>query len=319
MDILFESIKGTLHVIPQLIVIFWALLITELLLELGILKKLEFIGKPLVKLAHLPSESAIAFIISIGSPRAASTMLAGLRQKGIISTKEILLSVLLNGFPTYIKETFTYQFPIIMPALGPKIGLIYLFTFLLCGVVKLIFVIFAGRTFLKPHIFTGVENCQYYQNCAKPVFKNILREAFKKQIKMFSKITMIFILMTFIVLSLVNSGFLNGAKKYIRPVTKIMNLPEESIVPITTFAVSPLAGAGGLGALCQSKIVTQKQGIIIALLGGLLLSPVFQLRYSLAYYISIFGFRLGIMVLAISTAIGMSVRGAVLLFFLCTG
>lgn len=314
MDILIQSVKDTLHFAPRLVVIFVALLVTELLLQFGILKKLEFMGRPLVKLAHLPHESVISFITAFGSPLAANTMLAKLVQEAIISTKEAFLSAMLNGIPTYIKETFTYQFAVIMPALGPKIGTVYLVTFLLAGVVKSAFVILVGRTTLKKK--GKLEKVPVYEDCERPIFKTILPNAFKKQTRIFCRISLIFILVTFIVAGLINSGSIEAVKKYISPITRALNLPEEAVIPITTFALSPLVGASGIGALLQTGKITEKEGIIIALLGGLLALPVYALRHSLAYYASIFGFRLGMTILITSIGIGMFVRGTVLLLFL---
>jgi hypothetical protein len=310
-EIIIQSIKDTFDYAPRLGVVFFALFATEVLLQCGVLQKLEFIGRPIVNLARLPSESVIAFITAIGSPLAANTMVAKLCQEKVLSTKESYLSALVNGIPTYIKETFTYQLAVIMPALGPKIGGVYLATFLLGCACRIVFVIVVGRIILTR------KNCirKQHQEPERKIrnAKAIIWPALEKQSKTFIRIAVIFIIVTFSLACLINSGVVSSTKRYLTPVTNILNLPEESVIPISTFALSPLVGASGIGALLNSGRVTERQGIIMVLLGGLLLLPIYGIRYSLAYYASIFGFRLGVGILVTSIGIGMAVRAFVLL------
>jgi hypothetical protein len=313
-EIILQSIKDTFDYAPRLGVVFFALFATEVLFQCGGLQKLEFIGRPIVKLARLPSESVIAFITAIGSPLAANTMVAQLCQENVLSTKESYLSALVNGIPTYIKETFTYQLAVIMPALGPKIGGVYLATFLLGCVCRIVFVIVTGRIILTKK--NSIRKQHQHPERRTINTKTIIWTALRKQTRTFVRICIIFLVVTFSLACLINSGVVYSTKKYLAPITNILNLPEESIIPVSTFALSPLVGASGIGALLNSGRVTERQGIIMVLLGGLLLLPIYGIRYSLAYYASIFGFRLGVGILVTSIGIGMVVRAFVLLLFI---
>ena len=149
-DIFIQVLQDTLSFVPRiLIIMFFSLFVSGLLIELGLIRRLEFIGTPIARLANLPKESAISFVTSMGSVLAGNTMLAQFYREKTIDAKQTFLSALLNGVPVYIKETFTYQIPIMIPILGIKIGGIYFLSFLLSGFVKLFFVISYGKIMLK--------------------------------------------------------------------------------------------------------------------------------------------------------------------------
>ncbi|HEC68968.1 MAG TPA: hypothetical protein ENI31_01580 [Candidatus Omnitrophica bacterium] len=287
-------------------------------MELGLFKKLEFIGRPLVRLANLPKESAITFVTSMGSVLAGNALLTQFHREERIDAKQTFLSALLNGIPVYIKETFTYQIPIMIPILGIKIGGIYFLSFILSGFAKLFFVISFGKVMLKknnPDEPPGPVNLSFVQPI-KRKFTHILFLNLRKQAKIFFKIALSFVLMTFIVFLLINIGVLNKAKNTVEPLTGFFKLPPESILPVTTYMFSPLIGATSVSTLVKEGKLTDFQAIITCMLGGFLMLPVFSLRYSLAKYTAIFGFGLGINIILVSALLGMLIRGIFLLVFL---
>jgi hypothetical protein len=179
--------------------------------------------------------------------------------------------------------------------------------------MKLIFVIFFGKIFLKKR--NSINNFNS-QNLIKPNFKNALINAFKKQKITFLKIGLTFLFMTFFVILLKNSNSLEGIKNYVKPITITFQLPASCVIPITTYILSPLVGATSIGALIRSNTINEYQAIIATLLGSLLMLPVFALRYSLPSYTAIFGIRLGLIILSVSTLISMFSKAVILLTFL---
>lgn len=225
MEIIIQSIKDTFDYASRLGVVFLALFATDVLLQCGVLQKLEFVGRPIVNLARLPSESVIAFITAIGSPLAANTMVAKLCQEKVLSTKESYLTALVNGIPTYIKETFSYQLAVIMPALGPKIGGVYLATFLLGCACRIVFVIVTGRIILTKKKRIRKQHQEPERRIRNA--KTIIWTALKKQSRTFIRICIIFLVVTFSLACLINSGVVYSTKKYLTPITNVLNLPEE--------------------------------------------------------------------------------------------
>jgi hypothetical protein len=269
---------------------FVSLYASQVLIEAGLFKRLEFIGRPLARLANLPHEAGATLLASFGSVLAGNTIAAKLHQEGKIDKSQTLLTALLNTTPVYVKETFTYQIPVMIPLLGIKVGLLYFLTFIVSGIIK-------TKKFGRK-------------------FGEVFVLAFIRQRKIFLKVSAIFILTTFTIFLLINNGVITGLVDYVRPLTDFFKLPPSCVLPVGTYMFSPLVGATSLGAMLKDGMLSDLQGITACVLGSLLMLPIFTLRYSFAKYISIFGFSLGSSILLVSTGLGMLSRGAFLFLFL---
>jgi hypothetical protein len=56
---------------------------------------------------------------------------------------------MVNSIPAYIREIFTYQIPVVVPALGLAAGSIYAAIFMVTALVKILLVVFLGRACLE--------------------------------------------------------------------------------------------------------------------------------------------------------------------------
>ncbi len=110
-QVLLTVLEGLMRFLLQIVpVTFVALFGVELLVQLGVMKKLEPIGKPLTRISRLPSVRTLTFMASIGSVVAANTMLAAYRNDGLIDDRKVVLTSLLNSVPMYLRELLTYHF-----------------------------------------------------------------------------------------------------------------------------------------------------------------------------------------------------------------
>jgi len=315
-----QSLIDTWNIVPRvLIIMFVSLYASQVLIEAGLFKRLEFIGRPLARLGNLPHQAGVTFLASFGSVLAGNTMLAKLYQEGRINTSQTLLSALLNTTPVYVKETFTYQIPVMIPLLGIKVGLLYFLTFIVSGIFKILFVITYGRIRLKapePKEYSNDANYADTAGTTRRKFSELLVLAFTRQRKFLLKVSAIFILTTFGIFLLINNGIITGLVGYVRPLTDFFRLPSSCVIPVGTYMFSPLVGATSLGAMLKEGMLSDLQAITACVLGSLLMLPVFTLRYSFPKYTAIFGFSLGSSIILVSTALGMLSRGAFLLVFL---
>lgn len=315
-----QSLIDTWHIVPRvLIIMFVSLYASQVLIEAGLFKRLEFMGRPLARLANLPHEAGITFVASFGSVLAGNTMIAKLYQEKRIDSSQTLLTALLNTTPVYVKETFTYQIPVMIPLLGIKVGLLYFLTFIVSGIIKTLFVIVYGRMRLKgpeSEALSVDPNSANTGMTTKRKFGEVFILAFTRQRKIFLKVSAIFILTTFTIFLLINNGVITGLVNYVRPLTDFFRLPPSCVLPVGTYMFSPLVGATSLGAMLKDGLLTDLQAITACVLGSLLMLPIFTLRSSFPKYTSIFGFSLGSSILLVSTGLGMLSRGAFLLVFL---
>jgi len=318
-NIFAQAMMDTVSYVPRtLLVMFISLFVSGVLMELGVFKKLEFLGRPLIRLARLPAESAITFITSAGSVLAGNTMLAKLYQEKRIGRRDVFLSALLNGIPVYVKETFTYQIPIIIPILGLKVGGIYFLSFLAAGIIKIIFIIVYGQLTAKRLEPCGatIDFSPAEDKSFARIYKDIISAVLKREMKVFFRVSMTFVPMTFIVFVLVNNGALGKLKKIVQPMTDFFKLPVSAAIPVSTYCLSPLVGATSIGTMLTDGVLSDFQAVVACMLGGFLMLPVFSIRYSLAKYTAIFGFSLGTNIVVVSMLLGMLVRAIFLVIFL---
>ncbi|MGE4560673.1 MAG: hypothetical protein AB7E77_10750 [Desulfobulbus sp.] len=304
-----------LHFLPFT---FAALVITELMLRYGVFAKLEPLGTPLTRMSRLPPVSTLTFITGMGSVLAANSMLVTYRNDNMINDRELVLSSLLNSIPVYLKELLTYHFPVILPLLGPWVGGIYLATFWLAGLIKLVFVVVAGRFLLGGR--RGATAGQMAPSLS-PVageespecFFHILMDSVRKQSRLFLRIAAYSMGMMFLVLLGLELGFFAWTDALIGPMAKHLGLPSVVLGPLGVYAVSPLAGVSSLSVLLTQHQISSQQAVVALMIGGLVMAPLIYLRSMLPNYVALFGARLGGVIVMLSLFCALGAR----LFVLC--
>ncbi|WP_406671225.1 nucleoside recognition domain-containing protein [Methanolobus sp. ZRKC4] len=296
--------------IPILIMIFVGLFGTGILIELGFMQKFSGIVKPLFKYTNLPDTCASSFMVALGSTVAANSMVVNFRDGGCIDDRETMLCAVFNSTPAYIREILTYQIPIVLPALGAVVGGFYVMVFILTAIVKISTVIILSRIFLKKN------RCQYEENISskKVTLKDAIKKSLKRNRKLFTKIVVIYLAMTTLVFYLRDIGAFESFN--VLPLAEVFGIPAESIVPLTTYVASPILGISLLGPMISSNSISYHQAMVVLMLGSMFMLPFFSFRTLLPRYVSIFGPRIGVRIVAFSTGISILVRFCILLILL---
>jgi hypothetical protein len=305
-----DLLIGTLNfALPVLITIFLGLFFAGFLVHLGVLRRISFLSRPLVAIAHLPEVCAASFMVSIGSTVAANGMIARFRQDDLIDDKEVFLCAMTNSIPAYVREIFTYQIPIVVPALGLIAGSLYALIFMVTALVKIIVIILLGRLLLEARSYAT----QSY-TAPEVSIGRAAANALHGQARIFLRIAAVYLAMTFLIFLLRDRGFFEALSAH--PIADSFGIPPESIVPLTSYVASPILGLSMLGPMIHSGSISEIQALVVLMLGSMFMLPVFALRSMVPNYIALFGPRLGLSVVAISTGISMLVRLAFLLIFL---
>lgn len=315
MDIFFQSVNDTLELLRQVLPpMFAGLFGVEWLIQCGVMQKLEPLGKPLADVSRLPPATVPAFWASLGSLMTANAILARHHAENLITGRELVLAAVFNTVPLHFKETLTYQLPVVLPLLGLRLCLIYIAVFWLTGLLKLGFVIYQGRKNLvrgresagAPVGAGGVPEGQIS-------IKDAFYKAFQLRWRLFFKMSLMLVLVTFLVQLAVNSGGLRSMEAVLSPFSAYFGLPASVIGPVSVYILSPLAGLTAMSALLKQHIITEYQAIVALLAGGLLMVPVTRLRGTLPRYVSVLGWGNGIRVLSITTLLSLLARGVMLL------
>jgi len=310
-DLLLNSLVKTINfALPLLLIIFIAMVISEIIIEMGLLKKIKKIGA-ITKLANLPEVCGLTFAVAIISPTAANSMLQNMRENKILSDKEVLLASLLNSTIVPLRETFTYHLPVILPILGLYVGIIYVGTIWLSSLALLTFVIIYGRMNLKntsKKINVTVNNyCNHHISIG-----NIIKRCLNR----FKRISVTLIVTSFLLFTMLNLSLTKKIEEYIMPLGKIIGLPSQIFPAIAAYIVSPIVGFSMLATLLHNGIITEHDAIISLLLGSIFMIPILYMRFYFPQWISIFGLKLGILRGIISLSISITIRIIILLILL---
>jgi hypothetical protein len=296
--------------IPILIVIFIGLFGTAVLIELGLMQRLSRFASPIFRFTNLPDTCASSFVVSMGSTVAANTMVVNFRDSGCINNREAMLCAVMNSTPAYVREIFTYQIPIVLPALGPVVGGFYVMVFIVTAIVKVTTVVVLSKLILKKN------PCKFEETITekKVTLREAVARSLRKNKKLFMKISVVYLAMTTLVFYLRDRGAFEVFS--VLPLADIFGIPPESIVPLTSFVASPILGISLLGPMLSDNGISPLQAMIVLMLGSMFMLPIFSIRTLLPRYISIFGARTGIGIVTFSTGISVLVRFVILLVLL---
>lgn len=321
--------------LPVLVTIFLGLFLAGIFVELGLLNRISSISRPLVSVAHLPEICASSFIVSLGSTVAANAMVARFKEDNSLENSEVFLCTLINSIPAYIREIFTYQIPIVVPALGLFAGTLYASIFMVTAVIKVLVVIIVGRMLFETRSYglanpselkdaagikdaSGAENfpdAKDSQGAKKGTqIKTAAFKILRSQRRIFLRISSVYLIMTFLLFMLRDRGLFEAMA--LLPLAGIFGIPPESVVPLTTYVASPVLGISMIGPMIKSGSISEIQAMIVLMLGSMFMLPVFALRSMVPNYTALFGARLGLSVVVVSTGISILVRLAFLLAFL---
>ncbi|MEH0021797.1 MAG: hypothetical protein V6Z89_19240 [Desulfobacter sp.] len=318
MEILFSAVEFTASLVFRLgLVMFVSLFGIELFMQMGLMRHLKPVGGPLARVANLPSESAVSFLAAVGSMIAAHTMAARFHADGRLSGRELRLTGVLNTVLFHVKETLTFQMPVVLPLLGFRLSMIYVASFWLTGILKLIFVLVLGR--FRPRAegtdadaFAVLECDPDDAACLNRGFAALLADTWHARKKMFFKMMGLLAGVTFVVQVLTLSGMLTWLEGGISPMASALNLSPAVVGPVTTYLFSPTVGIAYMSNLMAQGSVSGYDAITALMAGGLLMIPITRLRRTLPRYTAIFGVRHGTVICGITMGFAMLSRVIVL-------
>ncbi|RXA16942.1 nucleoside recognition protein [Methanosarcina sp. MSH10X1] len=306
-DLLIEVLDFAL---PVLAMIFVGLVGTGILVELGLMQKFSRLVSPIFAYTNLPDTCASAFLVSIGSTVAANSMLSQAKKENCLEDREVLLCSMMNATPAYFRELFTYQIPVVLPALGFVVGGFYSLVFIVTAVVKILVIAVASKLFLKGNSCRAPEP----QARKKVSLRTAVYRAFRKEFRAFLRIAGVYLFATTIVFILQEQGVFEVFS--VLPLAELFKIPAVSIVPLTSYVASPILGISLLGPMIHSGEITNIQAMIVLMLGSMFMLPIFALRSQIPSKVAIFGTRLGVQIVVYSTVISLLVRLAILLLLL---
>lgn len=285
-----NSIDYLTYIVPYMIV---GIVLAELLVELGWIKKIGFLVLPLTNFANLRKECGVCFLTAFASPAAANASLKHLYDEKLIDEKELIISSILNSFPSIIMHWRTLL-PVLVPLLGVT-GLIYIGLLTLVGFIKTTIVLFVGHFMLDERS----DNANI-EHASHPPFPDALRSSITRSKKTLGRILVVMIPTTIIVFVLIDLGLFDALAVYLQAISEYLPIPASGLPIIAAQFASKIAAYTIAGNLLTGGILSSRD-IVITLLVGKILSSITTIRILAPYYFGIFGPRLGIKIMLLSS------------------
>ncbi len=262
------------------------LFLTAVIEAKGWSRMVAAISRPLIRLGNLSDWSATAFTTAFLSGIAANTMLWNSYKEGKISKKEMFLAALLNvGLPSYFLH-LPVTFAIIVP-LAQEAGILYMAITFVAAILRTIFIILAGRLFLK----NGDDQPQGLGDSGKKEKKKPgIMPLFKKYVtKRLFSIALYTIPIYMLVVLLRLHGFFDMLQHATANILRTNAVPVEGISVVVFSIVTEFsAGAAAAGAMLQEGVLTVKETVIALVLGNIIATPIRALRHQLPRYLGIY-------------------------------
>lgn len=248
--------------------------------------------RPLAQLGHLPAGCATSLTLCLVNRIAAYTMLAELKNTGLIKARDVVVSFLVSALPTSLYFIVFFIGPVVISSLGWFTGVAYLFIYLGTNIIVSCVGLLMGK-FLLPLPEQGQEKDEPSWIVIREPWREKLIVAARRTLPAFCRLATVFMPVTLLVSILIHTSLMDQIMRQIDPALNYLGLPGLTIIVITTGMMSMIADIGTLGPILQAGLVTPCEAITT-----LLITSVLHYLYEfwsggLPTNISIFGPKLG--------------------------
>lgn len=276
----------TFRVVP---VIALAVFFSNLLIQYGIIKKLDFVVSPLTRGARLPRGSGAVIVTSLASGTASYSIMANFYHQGKMGASQVIVTSIMSTFFQVVHHFFTYYLPVVVPILGFFTGMLYASIKVAIGLAMTLSAVLIGRAFLplpQGRLFGGGEE---EEKGHRDKLEESLGSSFKTLKMILPRLYIIYIAVAL----LLAGGYLQSLGDFAEPLAGVFHLPGEAVTIIALQAFDATSGFVLAGALLNSGGLSPSQTITALLLGTLITLSMTYAKHSLPSKIAFFGTRLG--------------------------
>jgi len=283
------------NIIPILII---AILGANILSEFGLVKKITFIVKPLVKFSRLPDKAGITILTYLASPSAGVATLSGYYESKAIDPRETIITSILSNFFSFLNHFFIYYIPIVLPIIGLTAGALYIGSRFVISLSVSIVAALTGHFILKK----DTTDFQKQEEVDSREPRQKMKDGFGKTLKALKRILPRLFIVYSVTATAVALGFF---EKF-----KIPNLPlgvpgEVSTIIAVGFA-DTISGIALAGSLLAEGVLNPLEVVIGLLIASIISMSIIFLRHSLPGKIAYFGPKLGLKIAIITSLLDLT-------------
>ncbi len=283
-----ETLRLLKMVVP---VMFIGLLTSNVFFSLPHVRRLIEPIDRLTSFANLRCGSVIFAFLA--HPIAGLSVLSDLYRKNALNRDEVTVIFLISLIPRNIRIVLMFLAPVAFSTLGFILGLIYTLLETLSRLGVILIGIILGRRLIR-------NGCTIDDNRFEDT---TIRESVIRSVRLFFRTLAIFVPSVFIVMLILDLGFLNMLNSACRPVLDIFGLPSSGLIIIAAGTSSMIAGIGVAGSLLAKGIVDHFSVLVSLFIASMFHGIVECLRRTLAMNVSFFGTKLGVKLTMINFAV----------------
>jgi hypothetical protein len=263
---------------------------------LGWADGLAIFARPFMKWGHISKEMGAAFTTAFVSGTTSLSMLMTFHEEGKLSGREVIVSVLLNALPAFLRHLPTSSLVII--SLVGKAGVVYLGLIMAAALVRL------GTVLTYTHFaFPGSESGASAKKEETKPWPEAFREAGRVFPSRLVRIILIVVPVYAIVVLASDAGLFDWLRGALAHGVASRFIPIESMsVVILSLVVESTSGYAAAGALLGAGSLSVPQTVVALLIGNIISTPIRAVRHQLPYYMSIFPPRLGLRLMLVTQA-----------------
>lgn len=285
------------------------LILAELIVVYDAAERIAFVARPITRFSHLSDATGASFMMAFFSAASANSMLAGYYHDGVIEKRELFVASLVNSFPATTMH-WRSLLPVLIPLLGFT-GLAYFGLLMLVGLLKTALVMAAGRLLLPGRpgakaaeiIFEDLRVGIGSVSKDRPHFGDALkisaRAARPKVVRVVKMTTAIM----FLVSVLIQVGAFDLLSQQLSGIGGLLPLPAAGISIIAAQFAGYIAAYTVAGGLLAAGEVTGKEVVVTLMIGNVITSAGWAVRWLIPSHAGIFGPRIGTELVICSTGL----------------
>jgi hypothetical protein len=307
------------YLIEAVFLLTLGIILANILVETGILGRLNRLTRPLCRISGLSQASTTSILAIFINPTAGKAMYAGLYDDKKVEKGEIIPTLVMSTFPIVLGESlFRVHLPAAIVLLGPVIGTLHVLLNLFSSFLQTLGAILYTRLVLRKKIPSPF--CETIQNprTAISLSRCNIQEGLRKAWPQLIRIIPVTIIAVLVFTILTIYGFMDLIGTLFEPVLGVIGLPGESSTALVAQILRSYAGYAVVASLMSTGVLVVKTALMTLLVGSMMVITLIYLRYTLPLNISLFG-KFGVKITAVSYTCSMTAKlvtlGLVILIF----
>jgi hypothetical protein len=292
--------------------------LANLAVGFGVVERVAGLSRFLTGPANLPDEVGTAILTTAASTTAGYGMLAEYRESGLLDDRATLVAVTINTFFGFVQHIFTFYVPVLIPILGPEVGVMYVGSRALVALGITLTGVAAGGLLLSSANVdrsatvatdgSGSTGASGRDGEANPGVadehdtpREVVHHAWDRTLPKLRRIVPRLAVVYTLVVVLTRTYDLTALTEVADPLATLVGLPGAAVPVIAVFALDTTAGAATIAPLVGIEF-TPRQAVATMLLGGIVSFAVSTFKRSIPFQYGIWGAEFGSKVIVVNTA-----------------